>query len=332
VEGMGKAMKKTVKIIIGIFACIVCLLLIIIGGFNAYLRIAYYDFYKSSETCGNVPGVSDGFIQQGLSYVPEAEKFVSCGYMKDGSASRIYIFDAASEDFVTLHNADGTPNSCHAGGLSYWNGYILMCDDDGMSVYNINDVMQGGGVSVFPISSFNLDFDPAFCCIDGNTLYIGEFYRDPNYLTDSSHHITTPSGDEHHALTVAYDMNDIAADGFVSAVPLKAYSTVDLAQGMCITGSGRICISTSYAVAGSHIYVYDEPDDKSDSQIKIGETTVPLYYLDSSSLDEDISLFPMSEELVAVDGKVYIINESASAKYIFGRLTGGGKIYSLDIK
>lgn len=325
-------MKKTAKIVVTVLCCVICIAIMIIGGFNIYQRISYAGFYKNANTHGKVPGIADGFIQQGLSYIPNEKKFISCGYMKDGGASRIYIFDEDSEDYVALKNVDGSANDCHAGGLSYWNNCVIMCDRKDISFYNAMDIIAGGGEAVEPFASIDIDYNPAFCYISGDALYVGEFYREQNYKTDESHHMTTPAGDYHHALITVYDLNEILKYGFTSAVPVKAYSIVDLAQGMCITDSGRICISTSYAFAPSHIYVYDMPSDGDNSEIKIGDVSVPLYYLDSAVLKEDIVFFPMSEELVNVDGRVYIMNESASAKYFFGRLTGGGKIYSVEIE
>ena len=38
----------------------------------------------------------------------------------------------------------------------------------------------------------------------------------------------------------------------------------------------------------------------------------------------------MSEELVCLDGKIYVFNESACNKYIFGKLTTGFNLYAYD--
>ena len=37
---------------------------------------------------------------------------------------------------------------------------------------------------------------------------------------------------------------------------------------------------------------------------------------------------PMAEELVYLDGKIYIMNESACNKYIFGKFTYGYHVYA----
>lgn len=333
-------MKKAICVILTVLAGILALVLLVIVGFNIYLRASSADFYSKALTHGKVPGISDGFIHQGISYVSQDEIFISCGYMNDGTPSRIYLFDGKNEKYVTLNDLSGEPSMTHAGGLTYWSDIVFLTNGKGILVYSWDDIKASAEncASVDPSSSFDVGFNAAFCYADGNDLYVGEFYREENYPTDISHHMTTPSGDIHHALMARYDLEEMFENGFEKAVPTMIYSVPDLAQGMCLTPSGRICISTSYAVALSHIFVYDVSgiDQGSMTTAKASEidfisADTPLVFLDSSTLSEDVRLFPMSEELVLVGGRVYIMNESASSKYIFGKLTGGSRLYSIEI-
>jgi hypothetical protein len=59
---------------------------------------------------------------------------------------------------------------------------------------------------------------------------------------------------------------------------------------------------------------------------------VPLYAMDSASLIKDHKIAPMSEELAFVNGKLYVHCESASDKYLLGRLTGGKWCYATDME
>jgi hypothetical protein len=94
----------------------------------------------------------------------------------------------------------------------------------------------------------------------------------------------------------------------------------------------RIVLSTSYGFATSHLYFYDATAvaAKAD-KFTVNGTEVPLYYLDSASLVSTVSAPPMSEEIVYKDGRIYIMTESASNKYIFGKITGGSPLYSYNI-
>ena len=80
-----KIAKKIIKITAIVLTSIVALLL----AFNLVLNVIYYDFFSNTESNGEVPGISDGFVQQGLDYCDGS--FLVSGYMKDKSASRIYI-------------------------------------------------------------------------------------------------------------------------------------------------------------------------------------------------------------------------------------------------
>ena len=40
----------------------------------------------------------------------------------------------------------------------------------------------------------------------------------------------------------------------------------------------------------------------------------------------------MAEEIIFVDGKMLIMCESASAKYVFGKFTGGRWCYATDVE
>ena len=59
---------------------------------------------------------------------------------------------------------------------------------------------------------------------------------------------------------------------------------------------------------------------------------IKLLYLDSQNCEQVIKAPPMAEELVYLDGKIYIMNESASNKYIFGKITSGRYVFAYDYK
>ena len=136
------------------------------------------------------------------------------------------------------------------------------------------------------------------------------------------------AGDSNTALILAYKL-DADAEFGISPQIEAAYSTTGLVQGMCFDGNGRFCLSTSYGLAFSHIYVYNNP--KQEGNIDVLGQNVPLYALDSSCLAHDIKIAPMAEEIVFVDGKLYTMCESASNKYIFGKFTSAKYCYATDL-
>ena len=54
-------------------------------------------------------------------------------------------------------------------------------------------------------------------------------------------------------------------------------------------------------------------------------------HLDSANLTDTITLPPMSEELVYRDGRIYVMCESASNKYIFGKFIRGYQVFAYNI-
>ena len=111
------------------------------------------------------------------------------------------------------------------------------------------------------------------------------------------------------------------------------YSTISNVQGMCLTTSGKIILSTSWGLSKSHLYQYNVSNTSASSfgRITLNGQQVPVYYLDSSTLEKTVVAPPMAEELVYLDGRVFILSESASMKYIFGKFMSGNHVYSFPM-
>ena len=271
-----------------------------------------------------------------------------CGYMKKGGASRFYSFKDSSKryNYSEMMTADGKIDNAHSGGMAIWNNFVYLATGENINVYSFSELKDALAENepVSPISTFEVPLGPAFCYAHNNYLYVGEFYRAENYETDKTHHMTTDSGDEHKAIIAVYKLSEKSDNGISSRIPVAIYSVTDQVQGFCITDSGKICLTTSWSLEGSHLLVYDDPakgvykaisDEtiESDGDFEIESRgmlyKIPLYYLDSDHLERNLEMIPMAESPVYKDGKVNIIFESASNKYMFGKLSGGTYIYSV---
>ena len=83
----GKTALRVLGTVIGVVAVILIL-------FSVGEKIVFASFYANATQEMKTPGVSDGFVQQGLDYIEDKDVYLTCGYMKNSSkASRIYIFD-----------------------------------------------------------------------------------------------------------------------------------------------------------------------------------------------------------------------------------------------
>lgn len=336
-------LKRIGKVAVILLLVVVCLFLLAIIAFNIYHKVNYKEFYKAASKEYNIPGLGKGFVPQGLSYTEGMDAYLTCGYMKSGSASRIYSIDAHSGDsaYIELLTQDGKADDCHAGGIAVWKNFVYLATGKTINVYKTSGVEKGlSADSKLEIrSKFSLDpgFGPAYCYAKDNLLYVGEFYIAEDYETPVEHHMTTDSGDRHRAIMTVYELSEDAEFGIKSEVPVAVYSIRDNAQGFCITDKGSLCISSSYGLSTSHISVYDNPMDYGKNgtfKMTIGGTDydIPLYYLDSAHLKKVWDLPPMSEEIEFRDGKLHVMFESSSNKYYFGKVTGGSFVYSFPVE
>jgi hypothetical protein len=158
-------------------------------------------------------------------------------------------------------------------------------------------------------------------------MFVGEFYKENDYETLDSHRITTPSGDKNTALITVFKLGE--GDFGVAKKPCAAISTTGAIQGMYILDGKQIVLSSSWGISKSKLYFYDLLLIESDlGNVLIDGNSVSLYHLDSKCLKKTLEAPPMAEELVYLDGKIYIMNESASAKYIFGKFTSGNYVHA----
>ena len=324
-------MLKVLKILLRIIIAAAAIVALALIGFNVYQHVSNREFYADVKKEFKAPGTSDGLVQQGM-FKAEDGNVLVCGYMADGSAPRIYILDSEGKvlKYVSLMKG-GKPDTTHAGGLCVVDRYVLLCGDGGLNIYSYDDLlMAADGSETEASKSLEIScLQPAFCFADGERLYVGEFYREQNYPTDPSHHLNAPSGEQRHAIVLVCALDQLRKDDFNKAEYTAVLSVPDLAQGFASDGKGRFCVSSSYALANSHLRFYTDPTSGvSDGKIAIEGREYPLYFLDKKNEIKDVSMFPMAEELYFDGGRVFVINESASNKYIFGKITGGGYVYS----
>ena len=334
-ETVAVRVLKAVAVIMGI---IVILLALVFLGAQLYFGVPVIDYYRSSERAFTIPGLSDDMVPQGFDYLESEGLYLIGGYQKDGSASRVYRVDKAtgkSQGYVALANSDGSSLAPHAGGLAAHGDYLYVAGDEDPFVYvfDLSEVLTGeDGSSVKTLGTFDTKcfgdgIRADFMCFTEDRFIVGEFYKDPNYPTPDSHVIVTSTGEENRALAYSYKLSDGEGSSFgIEMIPSEVYSLPGLVQGITVY-EGKMWISQSYATQKSTICCYDvfgsEPVDH--------KTDIPVYALDGSTLVSSFEAPPMAEEIVIIDGKMYIMCESASNKYFFGNLTGGRWCYATDI-
>lgn len=324
-------MSKPLKITLIVLSSLIAFMLLVWILAYTVESIIFADFYSNADSELVIPGLWGQSVPQGFEYISEIDTFLYTGYAKDKiSPSMVYVMPEGGEGksrCVELFNSDGTAFTSHVGGITVYGEYAYIADGEGIAIFELVDILNVDNKAT-KLDFIEVDFGVAFVEASGDKLYAGNFYRAVDYETPESHHITTPSGDNNTAIIYEYDMNPETSYP-VSIFPQRAYSITDAIQGMTLTPSGEIILSSSWGLSKSHLYVYKTDSAKTGTFVT-GEREIPLVYLDSHCLIRDIVAPPMAEEIVYHDGEIYILTEAASMKYLFGKLTGAKHCYAYE--
>jgi hypothetical protein len=341
-EFMKKSVKLPLKILGWVAGVLAALLILVFVGEK--LVFASF-FFGGAKREMKVPGTWTNYVQQGFDRLDDG-KFLVSAYDKGNENAAIFVIDGKKESCVELKNQDGTPYLSHAGGVTHYQQWVYVATDNhvdtegdvycthencdtNLDMFLLTDVLDGDGKAT-KVGSITLPNRLAYASVYGDKLYVGAFHREGSkYITPESHHVTTPAGDKNTALMMVYSMDQNTGKP-VQATPEMCYSTISNVQGMCITGEGKIVLSTSWGLSVSKLYQYDVSKTSANAfgQVTVNGTPVPVYYLDSSTLEKTVDAPPMAEELVWLDGRVFILSESASMKYLFGKFMSGNYVYS----
>ena len=316
--------KKTGKVLAWILAGLAALMLVLYVG----VTILYAHFFGNAEGMFRIPGLMDGFVPQGFHYVQEQNVYLISGYMKDHSASRIYIRDGVGKiRVVELLAQDGSAYVEHAGGVTVNGDFVYMPSQMGVDVFSLADLLDDD--TAVMLGKIAGEYDTDCITFHDGYLYVGDFYHGGVYETPEAHHVTTPAGDTNQAIIAVYKADGTAAFG-IAPQPVAAISIREKVQGIGFTQDGQMVLSTSYGIAHSGLWFYELEENRQGSLEMMGQE-VPLYYLDSENLVKHVEMPPMSEEVVCKDGKVYVLFESACTKYLFGNLIRGTHVYAYEM-
>ncbi|MBQ9743673.1 MAG: hypothetical protein IJW19_00945 [Clostridia bacterium] len=331
-----KALRITVRTIALILAILFFLLFVVYMG----EKIIFAHFFYNADSKFATPGISDGYVPQGFElYVPcginareRQAGFLACGYMKDKSASRVYVLAKETGEelyYVEMKEADGSDYTGHTGGITYYGMYLYVSGGDGCDIFLLKDLFDGDN-KITKVGEVKTGNNPAYCKVFDGKLYAGSFhYAEGGYVSPDEHMLTTPSGDKNSAVITVFEL-DINTGLAKSETPVCVYSTPGKVQGMYISDTGSILLSTSWGLSTSHLYEYDI-SLASVGAFNFEGSNVPLTYLDSKCLVRDVRMPPMAEEIIYIDGEVYVMTESACSKYIFGNFTSGRRVWAYEM-
>lgn len=311
-------MKKFLKGILITLGSIVLLVGLLIGGLNVIKFGIYHEYYSIRTNICTNPGLNDDAIPQGIAVSQDEDLILTSCYMKTNKPSRIYLTNTKNESrYVSLYQDDKEFKG-HVGGIGISNNLVFLANGGYVSIFDLNYLKNAISRIDLTIKVKVNGEDGVASCVFANSkyLFVAEFHDGKNYITN--HPIETNDG-TYHAICSQYKLTDLST-------PYRVYSIRNKVQGFCFTDDGRIVLSTSYGLADSIYYVYNQDKIVDSKETYLG---APLYKLDSYS--KKVKGPAMSEDLDYKDGKVYTLTESASNKYIFGKLFNATKIVGLAL-
>lgn len=309
-------MRKFIKGLLITLGSIVAFVGLLIGGLNCIKFGLYHEYYSIRTNICTNPGLNDDAIPQGIAVSQDEDLILTSCYMKNDKASKIYLTNTKSESrYVSLYQDDKEFKG-HVGGIGLSSNTVYLANGGYISTIDL-DTLKNAPSRVDLTNKIKMNGDDGVVsCVYANEeyLFVAEFHDGKKYITN--HPIETNDG-TYHAICSQYKLDDLSA-------PYRVYSIRNKVQGFCFTKEGKIVLSTSYGLSDSIYYIYE-----SDKIVSSGETYLgaPLYKLDSYS--RKVKGPAMSEDLDYKDGKVYTLTESASNKYIFGKLFNATKIVGL---
>lgn len=317
-------MKRKVAMIVSI--SIACVLLCAI--FIYYFGASHKEFYSlnAKEEFG-IPGLDTKFVPQGIEFDKTSNMFLVCGYMSDGTPSRIYVVDKLTQKtlkYVTLR-VDGEDYTGHAGGIATDGKNLWLSGDKEVLTLNLSGVLDAETESPIEVDSrFITGNGCDWVTYYDQKLMVGEFYEKGDYETPEAHRTKTSN-----ALAYVYEVDE-TRNTKIKDAPDFCISLPDNAQGLTIC-EDKIVVSASWAIPKSRIFVYDNVLAEAPTSTITLNKALPLYELGESSLQKSILAPSMSEELVAVDGRIYIMFESACNKWKMINRTRIKNVISIEI-
>lgn len=300
---------------------------LLIGGINIAKFAIYPDYYEiKTDLCKN-PGLSDGFVCQGICAYEDGGKIFVSGYMKDDGPSRIYVTDKDDNSYyVSIYYGSGKEFTGHSGGIAICGDNTYISSGDKIYCIPIASILNAkNGDSVRLSKIIPVNNEASFIYSDDSYIYVGEYHDGGKYVTN--HPYDTAEG-KHYAIVSRYTRTEIEnyKKNMPAPSPDRIYSIRNNVQGICFTPDGKVVMSTSYGIADSFYYIYNE-SEAVDSGLTFDGA--PVYYLDD--LEKEIKGPAMSEGLDLHEGKIITLSECASDKYIFGKFFFANKIVALDI-
>ena len=278
---------------------------------------AYPRFQGLGELSAVIPGLKEGFVPQGVAWLPEEGALLFAGYSgSENENSALLAVNLQTGELVKqvkLCNVDGSKYTGHAGGVCATEKDIYVSNAHKLYRLSLETYRGLPAVSACRFEEeIDVPVNSSYCSYAENVLWVGEFQYGGDYPTDASHRVSTADGLQ-RAWTCGYRMDE--SQDF--SAPDYILSMTERIQGMT-TLNGKIYLSQSYGRRNdSVLYRYENVLETEPAEtVQVNGQAVPLWILDKNTREDALMAPPMSECLCTVNDTIFVVFESAAKTYM----------------
>ena len=308
-------LRNKIMTVIGImFSIIFMSIFLCWGGLNIAKFIVYNQFYKLSSDVASIPGIKDGFIASGITYLNNDSSYALVGSMNKNDDNKLYLVNSKNQmaRYKLLSNGKEFKTNSTMD-IAYVNNYIYLVNeksdsslDDTYGIYRINlDSLNesNGTIDIGTRISTSIN-KCSFLFADSSFIYVGE-------TSETSGNI------------VKYSVFDTTF-----ANPLEIYKLSANVKGASFINEDELVTISNIDFKDSYIEFYKLNECVLSSSLSEGVITkvlpAPYKTIKGPMLLNGLDLNSTKE-------KVLIISTSGSSKYIFGSMFFSNKIRELTI-
>ena len=277
---------------------------------------AYARFSEAGELSVVIPGLKEGFVPQGITYLPDDDALLFAGYSGGSENSALLAVNRETGEMikqVRLNNADGSKYTGHAGGVCATETDIYVSNDHKLFRISLDTYRKlPASASCAFEEEIPVPVNSSYCSYADGVLWVGEFQYGGDYPTDASHRVSTADG-----LQRAWTCGYVMREGQDFSAPDYILSMTERIQGMTVL-NGKIYLSQSYGRRNdSVLYRYAAVlNEEPDCTIDVNGKSVPLWILDSTCREDALLCPPMTECLCTIREEIYVAFESAAKTYM----------------
>lgn len=307
-------------------------------------KFGFYAYNQRAEKFCENPETDTDFVPQGLAYSDYLDRILICGYMNTEGNSRVYVIDPVSgetEKYVSLIEVDGDDYTGHCGGIATFEGNAWVVSGKYARRLSLDTLAKAENEAYVQFADeFNTGTRASYANCSNGILWIGEYHKKGgDYVTEDSHHLTSPDGEAMCAWTCGYVLESGNPQGFTYEGNSKAIvapdfilETESMCQGFTQLPDGRFVTSISGKITKSELNFYKNVlDGEADGTVTVSEKDVPLYFLDSAEMTDSLKALPRSEGVDVYDGKLLVLYESGCRKMLAAQVVRTDYVWSVEI-